>query len=358
MKYVIFICLICFLACGKVQISSPVLEVDRENLHDIKISNYFDAFKIVKLETNDDALIGSHIGKIQIYDNKLFIHDLITFTLFIFSDSGKFLHKIHKTGQGPGEYISLLDFQLSDKGLFLLVNTNAGSAVMHYDWNYNYLRTIPCGCFTTSLLVDDETILLFADMDKHQVWQIDTTGQVVNQFFPRNDESIEAANIYIASNTFITYGNDKYFSPRHGNDFYKWNKNHTWDTILTLSFGNKTLKKDINHFPDMDNDFPYVVRHKAFIFKDILFFDFIEETKRSFCFHNLKTKKTETGVPVNDLIPKYSRFFPLHQSDNCLIEVLEAHWVLNDCPELMELDPSLKSTVADDNPVLIIYEIK
>jgi hypothetical protein len=81
MKYTVFVCLFCFVACGEVRVSEGILEVDYTNPHDIKPSKYIDTVKIVKLETTDESLIGSTVRKVQILNNKICVFDMQTHAL-------------------------------------------------------------------------------------------------------------------------------------------------------------------------------------------------------------------------------------------------------------------------------------
>ncbi len=70
---------------------------------------YFSSIEPIVLETNSECQIGE-IEKIIILNNRIYIHDYVQKTLFIFDINGKFLNKINKVGKGPGEYRILADF--------------------------------------------------------------------------------------------------------------------------------------------------------------------------------------------------------------------------------------------------------
>ena len=72
--------------------------------------------KYIPLETSDECLIGFDY-KTLIKNNKIFVADFHTaMSLFVFDINGKFLFKIAKRGQGPGEYISFFDFDIQENG--------------------------------------------------------------------------------------------------------------------------------------------------------------------------------------------------------------------------------------------------
>ena len=76
-----------------------------------------DSVRFVKLETNDNCLIGQ-IVKITIKNNLIFVNDNNN-KLFVFNDEGKFLNQIGSVGQGPGELITLYDFYIDDQYVYI-----------------------------------------------------------------------------------------------------------------------------------------------------------------------------------------------------------------------------------------------
>ena len=72
--------------------------------------------RYIPLETTDDCLIGG-INKVLIKNERIYVADFSrTASLFIFDLNGKFLFKINKRGQGPGEYLVFGDFDIQTNG--------------------------------------------------------------------------------------------------------------------------------------------------------------------------------------------------------------------------------------------------
>jgi len=95
------------------------ITIDLESVErvSLKIGN----IRFVPLETTDDCLIGV-ADKVLIRNNRIYIADFSrAMALFVFDMNGKFLFKISRRGQGPGEYISINDFDIQDnQDIFLL----------------------------------------------------------------------------------------------------------------------------------------------------------------------------------------------------------------------------------------------
>jgi len=102
--------------------------------------------KYVTLETSRDCLIGT-INKILIRNNRIYVSDFNQArSLFVFDLDGKYLFKISKIGKGPGEYISLHDFDIHTNGdiyIFdnhgwkFLVFNSAGEHLRDIKMNYS-----------------------------------------------------------------------------------------------------------------------------------------------------------------------------------------------------------------------------
>jgi len=87
----------------------------------IGYSSVFKKGKTIILETKNECLIGS-IDGIQVLEDKLFILDYLTNSLWVFNKEGKFIRKIGGPGQGPGEYLDISDFTIDPlkKEIYLL----------------------------------------------------------------------------------------------------------------------------------------------------------------------------------------------------------------------------------------------
>jgi hypothetical protein len=76
-------------------------------------------FGIIPLETTDDCLI-ANIDKIEIKDDRIYVMDELAQSVYIFDMNGKYLNKIHKRGQGPGEYTNLSYMTVTDSSVIII----------------------------------------------------------------------------------------------------------------------------------------------------------------------------------------------------------------------------------------------
>ena len=68
--------------------------------------------------------------------------DIYTQAVYVFDYGGKFLRKLHKQGQGPGEYATILSISIDETTNEILI-VDSGSRVLCYDLSsFDYLREI------------------------------------------------------------------------------------------------------------------------------------------------------------------------------------------------------------------------
>lgn len=89
----------------------PVINLseDVSTVPSLLLSEAASKVDIVPLEVTDESLLGE-IYHLQITENDIWVHHYKDKCICRFSRSGKFLNKVGKIGQGPGEFIQLSDF--------------------------------------------------------------------------------------------------------------------------------------------------------------------------------------------------------------------------------------------------------
>jgi hypothetical protein len=139
--FVMFSCLI--LACTEQKSSSNADHIiyfdTKKSLDRFDMENLTNGtFSIIPLETTDDCLI-ANIDKIEIKNNRIYIMDQLAQSVYVFDMDGKYLDKIHKHGQGPGEYTNLSYMTVTDSSIIVIDHF----AERHLEYNLlslNYVR--------------------------------------------------------------------------------------------------------------------------------------------------------------------------------------------------------------------------
>ena len=124
-------------SCGKVNdsINDESAVTLKSSLEETKTS-FFDLFKkveIIPLETTEQSLI-KFPQKVDCYDDTLYVFDEDLFTVFIFDRTGKYLNKVDKIGQGPGEYTLIYDFCIDKKNRTINMLSPLG---VHYVYDFD-----------------------------------------------------------------------------------------------------------------------------------------------------------------------------------------------------------------------------
>lgn len=123
---------------GKEELEVQNFEV---NVHQLSERNFDDFFKlkeVIKLSTTDSSLMGD-IKKVIAAGDRLFIITYSSPEILVFNRKGDFLTRIDKQGKGPGEYLKLIDINVTEVPRELIVYCRTGR-LYFYDWEGNFIR--------------------------------------------------------------------------------------------------------------------------------------------------------------------------------------------------------------------------
>lgn len=110
--------------------------IDPNRKDQVSISDFFSKIEIIPLETSEQSLLTFLIGepdKVVKYNNNFFVLDRDQEAIIVFNLSGKFIKRISKKGQGPGEYISINDFNINRYTNNLEILSPEGRCINIYD---------------------------------------------------------------------------------------------------------------------------------------------------------------------------------------------------------------------------------
>ena len=121
----VFFCLIIWISsCSNNKTNSDAIQKiyfdTNQSVKNFDLKNIVDStVAIIPLETSDHCLI-SKIDKIEIADNCIYIQDNLAQSIYIFDMEGKYINKINRRGQGPGEYANLSYMTVTDSTIVIL----------------------------------------------------------------------------------------------------------------------------------------------------------------------------------------------------------------------------------------------
>lgn len=102
----------------------------------IRLTDLFSSVKTVRLETNEQSIIGE-FNKILLYQDTLYIStgtEILTFDI-----EGSFIHKHAMHGKGPGEYLSISDILIDPKKQHIIILDATAQKIIEYDMNFTFV---------------------------------------------------------------------------------------------------------------------------------------------------------------------------------------------------------------------------
>lgn len=115
-----------------------------EAVDSIGYSLFIDSIEYINLETNDSCLI-KKISDMAVSENHLFVFDQSQQTIWIFDREGRYLNKIYKKGNGPGEYSQMYQFEYDPKDNQIVVLSSYQQKLLFYTLEGDYIKTVDLG---------------------------------------------------------------------------------------------------------------------------------------------------------------------------------------------------------------------
>lgn len=332
------------------EIEVPTGEFQKE----ILLSSFIDNYKLIPLETTDDNLI-AQVDKVIVDKNEIFILDRINNAIFVFGIDGRFHKSLFKVGNGPGEYIQLMDFDVQGDTLFAL--DFGRRCVLQYDKEFNYIDKFNYESFSIQIAVDDESVYLYNLKTKeegdYKCSVFDRKGNKIAEEFLRPKSGGEVFN-YIEFNAFCKQKGKVFVSPIFSNYIYS---SDDFQVLYHLNFNDKEFPDNLNIEEQDINDpnFNYIVKKNYYMSERFFLFDYLMEGERYYYVLDKMNSDEYIGLVKNDLMQNY-RFFPRWGDEKYLIEEVSVE-ILHDFPDFLK-SMNLQNSSSDDNPIIIVYEMK
>jgi hypothetical protein len=189
-----------------------IYRLDRSN-HQLS-STLFDSVSFVSLKEDKDFF--SRIDKLIIHGEYIYIMDVWTVnSLLVFDNTGAFVRKIGRIGNGSGEYIRLYDFDVDSQFIYMYDRTKMN--ILKYDLQGNLIKESKMPFRPSGFKVLKNQKYLFAlikEDNKYQVVRTDSTFNIEESFLPFDNDDFaddkRTDNIFQKSGEIISY--NKYIS--------------------------------------------------------------------------------------------------------------------------------------------------
>lgn len=330
---------------------------------------------IVKLETNDECLIGD-IRKLSVENDRIFILDSdVSQKLFVFNKTGKYLFSIGQKGQGPGEYYSINDFFI-DKDDRRIIIYDANLRNLHYyDWDGQYVKThsfsgkwlFACCPIDSNLFALDFNKKALAN--KYHLEFVDVNNDVQAAFKPLEMDYELANNFHIAFYRGID--NKVLYVPTRCDTIFDIS-NGVLSGGYYVDFGankvpidrHKKLKKRDQVIDLLNSKYCYGIKN-VLETSNMLYFDFSFGSNGFPLFYDRNSKLTYSGL----------LYFPLPKavdSDNYFVGFYESYVVnqIVSSPDSYDYNVNWRKSIGEtswkvveqmkpsDNPLLLFYKIE
>ena len=382
-------------SCGSHSDSnSDYVTIDFESslVDKLKFSQFVDTIEFIPLETTDESLI-SDVNRIVYADSLYYIHStrsLMDSKLLVFDSSGQFCRKISQRGYGPGEYIDITDFLVTDE--YVVIATNF--KLIKYDKQGRFFKEYKIEQQVKEFLERKDSSYLVYNFGSDRkgftlLNQMNDEGVVEARFFKRKENEVKISSNRINLRSLIFYDNSYYLNYPYKDTIFEI-QNENVRPFYYVNYGNKQIPEELFDLSD---------EHDVMIKKLSSLDDYIYLTSFGLAKHYLyigshnkyyqayitlyskNTGKTISARKLEDDMFFKGNIFPLtfrllpHNSDNgdILWEVEPSYLIegyrkymsnlseprraefKSKYPDLVKMCTTLKE---DDNPVLLRIKVK
>lgn len=315
------------------------IDLDDNPSDSLAFSLFVDSITSIPLETREECLLG-HIQDIIITDTFLLILPEEHNAIYCFNLLGKYLRKIARQGNGPGEYSFINQFSYNKYRNSISV---VGTKVIEYDLYGNCKNEFNLGYYAMNdlLLLDDGGYILsrLNDPETPQgVIRVDSTGQTKEVIYTRNPKYKIRSSI--SKELINVNGIPRFITPQIENTVYSW-RNGELQTEISF-----------NIYPEISEDF-YENKPKVWGLGENYYRTIYQESEKwillcywsqtkntRFLVYNKETHQYFLGKKLwNDIDRTESPYFLSESSDNTFTNYR-------------------KSTNIEDNPVIQILHLK
>lgn len=121
-----------------------IVDLLKEAKDSIRYSQFVDFIEYINLETTDSCLI-DRIKDMALIRDRMFIFDERQQTIWIFDRKGKYINKISRKGEGPGEYPMISQFEYDERKNQIVVLSSWKKVLTFYTPEGEYLKTVNLG---------------------------------------------------------------------------------------------------------------------------------------------------------------------------------------------------------------------
>jgi hypothetical protein len=338
----------------------------------INLSDSLD-FRFVVLETNNDCLIG-YIDRIEIFDNRIFIHDLyLSKSIFVFDINGHFITQVGSKGGGPESYIVPYGFEIDREKRRLIVNDADRNRLVFYDLDtYKYIMYKECPFNYLNLSVLKNRFYFFSpfgfDKSRNDNYIL-VTDSLFTPVFKDWKCNFRAYRSLTVSNKNIYSVNDQVFAYHHLQPYiYEiTDRNCKIHTLLSIEgFVFPALDSSVDptsfqYMDELEKSQKKISAYGIYESNDILFVQMIIGKQPYFAIYNKRTNVSSvfSGRDFVNSAGLDAAIFPQGATDEEIIGMITAGQKINKekikNSAFAEIVDNIKD---DDNPIVCFFKWK
>lgn len=390
MKNKLFILLITILIYSSCRSNEKIMNV---NIHFSKISDgafsdYYELEEIIPLETNDSSVYDcDYVDEYIFVNDKIYVGVDEGTDIKVFDGSGKYLHAINRSGNGPQEYgPDYRSLYLADSSLLV---RNYDAEMIYYDLNGNFIRKLdqPVSVWSNQVgVLPDGNLIANQELNGLTAYTRDSvlnkTPYYSVQIYSPDGKLLKNllekpkfnTNLYIMGGRKGIYNDGKrvWIAPYVDDLIYAYEPK---DTVLSPVFRIKVagvdLETDLNLLKNPKTAQKFVDRKGSYdllaVTKNYLLLNVIEDEKKRYValiekktgkaelFYKKNNPDRENQISVNGIVPSNLHGKILVQIGYS--QLTDDKGNLKESPVVKELSKRMEIN-ENMNPVLCIYKEK
>lgn len=349
---------------------------------DMKVSDIFEDFKYISLESSENSLMGQYQGAC-IYENRIFIHDIETNMVYIFTIQGKFINKVGKRGNGPGESFQPESMAIDPFRKQLLVYDTFMRKILYFTLDGEFLHADRMAIMSNqNFKVISPNLIAFGvnrtrenpqlkEINKYNIIYTDSALNVRGGVYREEKNYIP----HFSLPSFSSNNQQVYYTPPYASDVYEFvgdtleHKFHLdysgWENHFNLDeLKAVDANKKGEYYYNSIHVSPPVLSNNRFLFFETItketldhFHSYYDKMTGKILSFNIYTMKSENDLLFTTVLASYEDSFIGYIPASSLIYLKEERDKkgIEMKPEISEMIDSLQM---DDNDVLVLFKLK
>lgn len=187
-----------------IEVDSSAAEIIKIDPSEVSNTDYVyqasllvDTIEYIPIENSSRVVIGT-IDRLITHDQHIYIWDRTSQTVFVFTDTGKYVGKVDKQGKGPEEYIEGDGFSVDRNTGNILIKSTRNWKIFIYSPRGEFIESVPADYLASSFfpLSNGEMLVynwkfdnknLFGDVEsEHRLFTVDRNSDLVSSDLPYN----------------------------------------------------------------------------------------------------------------------------------------------------------------------------